>query len=148
MHLDLTHVASNCPQSPKKKLYQECLRVDIAQLTKVASPLEILKMPELLSSYYNQDKIQGPQYHQQAHVAHIINQVIFYESLRNFTLRRDSVDFFQITMLPFIRWYLYQGLEKSKKSSTETLKSIPIDTLSVIEKRYIDKFKKLNISRL
>ncbi len=149
LRLDLTHVASLCPESPKKELYQECLRSEIAPLSKMATPLELIKVPTLLDSYHNQDKIQGDQYLESAHIAFIINQVIFYESLAHFAIRRDSIDFFQILMLPYFRWHLGQELKRTKEEMKPFLeKDLNQQSLSTIEKRYLSKFNKLNILAL
>lgn len=143
--LNLSHINQNCPDSPTKQLFQECLRSNIAQLAHKASPLEALSIPELLSSYYNQDKIQGKQYENAAHKAYIINQVIFYESLSSFSIRRDTIDFFQIVMLPIFRWKLGQELEKTKEVVAEIISELRVSDLSPIEKRYFNKFAKLKV---
>ncbi len=142
---DLSHIGQNCPNSPTKQLFQECLRSHITQLAHKASPLEALSLPDLLNSYYNQDKIQGEEYEKAAHKAYIINQVIFYESLSSFAIRRDSIDFFQIIMLPIFRWKLGQDLEKTKEIVAKFINDLRVSDLSPIEKRYFNKFAKLKV---
>lgn len=146
--LDLTHSSLHCPESPSKNLYQECLRPKIAKLSRMASPIEILSIPGLLDSYHNQDLIQGEQYLQAAHKSYIINQVIFYESLNSFSIRRDSIDFFQIVMLPYFRWQLERELKEVKENAQLFLKDINQENFSAIESRYFNKFNQLNMKAL
>jgi len=146
--LDLTHSSFHCPEAPTKKLFQECLRPKIAKLSRMASPIEILSIPSLLDSYHNQDLIQGEQYVQAAHKSYIINQVIFYESLNSFSIRRDSIDFFQIVMLPYFRWHLERELINVKQKAQVLLHNINQQDLSAIELRYFNKFNQLNMKAL
>ena len=146
--LDLAHKERTCPESPEKFLFQECLRPKINTLSSVASPLEIVEIPELLESYHQQDLIAGQNMALKANMAFIINQVVFYESLENFSIRRDSIDFFQIILLPVLRWRLRTILDNTKENNKLLLEDLAKSELSPIEKRYLDRFHQLKIISL
>jgi hypothetical protein len=146
--LDLTHIARICPESPNKFLFQECLRPKISSLTKLATPMEVLAIPDLLESYYHQDQIQGEKFSVPSTIAYIFNQVIFYESLTHFSIRRDSLDFFQIIMLPIFRWQLGGELKETQEKMDEDLSQLKSAELTEIEKRYIERFQKLSIESI
>lgn len=149
MHiLDLTHKEKTCPESPEKFLFQECLRPKINKLSSIASPLEVLRIPNLLESYHQQDLSSDQKNLNKADMAYIINQVVFYESLKNYSIRRDSIDFFQIILLPILRWRLGEILIKTKENNQLVIEKLSHEEFSPVEKRYIERFNQLKIIEL
>ncbi|GEM_PF-5690163 len=108
-----------CTEAPENSSYSNCIKRYIAQLVEKASPFELLKVPTLIREVKEQDLFHKPQNKMAILHEYLVNQKIFFENLRYYTLSRNRYDYFQILIRPAIGFFLKKELSKIRREALE-----------------------------
>lgn len=99
------NIRNICSDAIKTNKYQLCFRKEIPNLFEIASPFDLIYISNLMDSLKERELFQCKTKKERIETlrSYYTNRSIYNDYISRYRLNRNSIDFFQIVLLPYVK---------------------------------------------